>query len=226
MIGVIAPMAAEYRTARILGRAGCRVLHGGVGLARAERAAEALLEAGAERLLVWGTAGGLKEYLRPGSLLLPESVKSPDGERYGLDAAWRHSLAARLPVEIPVVEAPLVSVARPVATLEAKRILARESGAVAVDMETAAVARVAARHGVPCAVIRAVADPLELPLPSVVLAARTDRLLPLEIPARLLLRPRDARSLFALGRAFADARATLSQSAVALADSLREAVQG
>ena len=224
MIGVIAPMAAEYRTARPLGRAGCRILHGGVGLGRAERAAEALLEAGAERLLVWGTAGALKAHLRPGTLLLPESVQSVEGEHYRLDAAWRHGLAARLPVDIPLVEAPLVSVARPVATLEAKSALARESGAVAVDMETVAVARVAARHGVPCAVIRAVADPLELPIPSVVLAARGDRLLPLEIPARLLLRPRDTRSLFALGRAFADARATLSRSAFALADSMREVV--
>lgn len=224
MIGVIAPMAAEYRTARALGRAGWRILHGGVGLARAERAAEVLLEAGADRLLVWGSAGALEAHLRPGTLLLPESVQSEDGERYPLDAAWRHGLAARLPVEIPVVEAPLVSVAWPVATLEAKRALARKSGAAAVDMETVAVARIAARNGVACVAIRAVADPLELPIPSVVLAARGDRLLPLEIPIRLLLRPRDAKSLFALGRAFADARASLSQSAVALADSWREAM--
>ena len=107
----------------------------------------------------------------------------------------------------------LVSTNAPVVSVQGKRALAQSSGAQAVDMETTAVASIAAERGVPCVVVRAIADPLELALPGVVLAARGDRLLVLEIPLRLVLRPRDLPALRALARSFAAARRSLSSTA-------------
>ncbi len=220
--GVIAPLAAEWRTARALRHAGFRVVHAGVGPGRAQAAAEALLAGGAGRLLVWGTAGGLETGLRPGCLVIPGRVVDAAGRAYGFDPAWAESVARALPPDIPTSTATLVSVDAPVATRRQKEALARTSGAAAVDMETAAIAAIAEQRGVPCIAVRAIADPLELDLPGVVLAARGDRLLPLEIPARLLLRPREVPAMRDLARAFSAARRSLASTAVELAYAIRQ----
>ena len=207
--GVIAPLAAEYRTARVLRRAGWRVVHAGVGPERARVAAEALLAKGAERLLVWGTAGGLALDLRPGCLMVPESVRDPEGRSYKLDADWRETLLKAMPPGLAVSNATIASVDRPVVTRAQKQTLAETSGAAAVDMETAAIAGFAQEYGIPWAAVRAIVDPLELDLPSVVMAARSDRLLALEISARLIMRPREVPAIRALARAFSAARESL-----------------
>ncbi len=119
-----------------------------------------------------------------------------------------------------VSNAPIVSVDKPVVTRTQKRSLAEASAAAAVDMETAAVARLAQKRGIPCAAVRAIADPLELDLPSVVLAARGDRLLPLEIPIRLLLRPNEVSAIRNLSRAFSAARKSLESTAYELAHAI------
>lgn len=111
----------------------------------------------------------------------------------------------------------MVSTSNPVVSMQDKRALAESSGAQAVDMEAAAVAAVAAERGVPCMVMRAIADPMELALPGVVLAARGDRLLVLEIPLRLVLRPRDLPALRALAQSFGAACRSLSSAARHLA---------
>ncbi len=220
--GVIAPLAAEYRTTRALRRAGWHVVHAGVGLERAQAATERLLANGVQRLLVWGTAGGLVPALRPGCVVLPEFVRDVEGRSYVLDSAWRDWLKKSMPSGIAVSNAAIVSVDRPVVTQPLKSALAEASGAAAVDMETAAIAALARKHGIPCAAVRAVADPLELDLPGVVLAARGDRLLPLEIPMRLLLRPNEMSAIRDLSRAFSAARESLELTAGELAREIRQ----
>lgn len=215
--GIVAPLAIECRTARPLRRAGWLVRHSGVGSGRAVAAAEALVAAGADRLLVWGTAGGLNPALKPGVLTLPRHVSNAAGERFTLDTIWRQELRDSLPSELTVNDGDMVTVTSPVATMADKAALARSSGACTVDMEAAAVAEFAADQGIPCAVLRAVADPFRLALPGVVLAARGDHLLPLEIPLRLVFRPGEVRSMHALGKAFGAARASLDSAARSIA---------
>jgi len=213
--GVIAPLAAEARTARPLRQLGWRVVHSGVGGERARAAALSLLDGGVERLLVWGTAGGLVPDMRPGTLILPREVCDGAGARYAMDETWRDAISTR--VRAPCTAPVLATVSAPVVSTRDKRALAQRSGAEAVDMEAAVVAAVAAERGVPCVVVRAIADPLELALPGVVLAARGDRLLALEIPLRLVLHPRDLPALRALARNFGAARRSLSITARDLA---------
>ncbi len=52
-----------------------------------------------------------------------------------------------------------------VASVEEKRRLRQRTGAAAVDLESGAVARVAAMHSMPFAVLRAICDPAESALP-------------------------------------------------------------
>jgi adenosylhomocysteine nucleosidase len=58
-----------------------------------------------------------------------------------------------------------------VATTVDKQRLYEATGAVAVDLETGIVARAAAGHGVPFAVLRAICDPAERALPPAALTA-------------------------------------------------------
>jgi len=205
------------RIARPLARAGWRVRRAGVGPRRAQAAARALLGDGAGRLLVWGTAGGLTPAMKPGTLLLPARVASSSGDVLPVDGAWHAQLGEALRDCGPPETGTLVTTADPAATPEDKRALADRTGAVAVDMEAAAVLAVAREAGVPCAVVRAVVDPVDQTLPGVVMAAVGDRFLGPEIALRLLLRPRDLGAVRRLDRAFRIARRTLDAAARALA---------
>lgn len=214
---LIAPMRMEAATARPLARRGCRVLVSGVGSTRARATAEAALDAGASRILVWGTAGGLVSELAPGTLLLPADVFDAEGNRFAADSEWRAGLLTAVPADVPLGEAALATAVRPLADSRAKAAFAARTGAGAVDMETAAIAAVAAAHGVPFAVARALADPLELALPSVVLAAVSERFLAPEVALRLLVRPRDLPAVHRLAGVMRVAKRSLVAFAQELA---------
>jgi len=153
-LGVVVGLAAEARIAR---RLGCPVGVGGGTLSGAEAAAERLVASGVDALLSFGLAGGLDPALRPGALVVPLAVRT-GGRRIAADPA----LSARLGgVEVPL----LLGAAHAVASAADKRLQFRQTRAVAVDLESGAVARVAAAHGLPFAVLRAICDPAERSLP-------------------------------------------------------------
>jgi hypothetical protein len=67
--------------------------------------------------------------------------------------------------------ARLITVTSPVLTLEARRVLHRRSGAVAVDMESAVAALCCREAGVPFACLRAVSDDAHASFPPTLLHA-------------------------------------------------------
>lgn len=215
--GVVVALRAEARTTARLRSCDWRIAVGGVGAERALQAATALVDSGAKRLLVWGVAAALQPQLRPGALVVPREVLAPGGERHSLALDWRQQLLACMPPTLEVHPGPLVTSDQLLADAPAKAALARQTGAFAVDMETANIAALAADRGVPCVVVRAIADPLQQALPQVVLRARTDRILALSVALRLVLRPRDCGQVFALGRNMRAAKRSLVILAQALA---------
>ena len=182
----------------------------GVGEQRAERAAQALVDAGASGLVSWGCAAGLGAELSAGALCLPEFIATADSQRWPTDVAWRHEVVAALG-QRAVFGGALAHTSHVLASSAAKRALAAQAGAVVADMESAAVARVAHRHGLPLLVVRSVVDPLGLTLPAVV----TDHVddsgrVPLAPLLRGLLRqPGDLLTLLQLASGFRAALASL-----------------
>ncbi|MHB1565175.1 MAG: phosphorylase family protein [Acidiferrobacter sp.] len=149
---------------------GDRLVIGGMGAAASTRAAAALEAAGAQGLVSWGTCGGLAPTLSPGTVIIADRVIDEDGRCYRADDmlrrwAWQGSAG------LAVHSGSLISVAQVVATVAAKRALFVRTGACAVDMESAAVARYAACRGLPFVAIRTVVDPAQTPLPAAVLTA-------------------------------------------------------
>jgi adenosylhomocysteine nucleosidase len=184
----------------------------GIGPLRAVQAAEQLLAGGATALASWGSAGALVPPLAAGALLLPSTVVATDGEVLEVDAAWHRRLHACLAVHRPVATGPLAEVEAVVATPVEKAALHQRTGAVAVDMESVAVARCARRSGVPFVVVRAVVDGAATVLPGVAVAALDGlgRLRPLRLLAGLAREPRAWSALVPLRRAFRTCQATLA----------------
>jgi adenosylhomocysteine nucleosidase len=128
---------------------------------------------------------------------------APGGASIGTDTRWRSRWAAAATATgLRSVGGGLLDSAQVVAAVADKRALHVSSGAVAADMESYAVARVAAEAGVPFAAVRAIADPAERPLPRAVIGIigpdglpDIDRLI-----LRLCLRPWEGPALFRLRR--------------------------
>lgn len=174
----------------------------GIGSAAAGAAAAALMDAGVSALMAFGTAGGLDPRLAAGSLVLPTEIIAPDGSRWvrtPTASAWRQRLSVRLSAERTVTSGCVVTAARPVETVADKAALFRDTGAVAVDMESAAVARVAAEHGVPFVCVRVVVDTAADVLPRAVAAAsRAGRLQMGRLLLGMALAPADIGGLLKL----------------------------
>lgn len=157
------------------------------GRCRAE--AGRLAAAQPDLLVSFGLAGGLVPHCRPGELVLPRAVVTPDGPRWDVDPAWRDALAVHLRAarDEPVA----ASVDDAVTTPAAKRELAARTGAAIVDMESAVLARAAAEHGLPMIVVRAVCDPVGRTVPAVMrtLTDGAGRLRVSRLPALVLHLP-------------------------------------
>lgn len=113
-------------------------------------------------LVSFGLAGGLDPAMIPGTVLVPAIVLL-DAERWDADDALLRRLGGATP-------GALYGGGKVVASAAAKAALAR-TGAVAVDLESAAVARTARQHGLPFAVLRAVCDGAGRDLPRAALVA-------------------------------------------------------
>jgi hopanoid-associated phosphorylase len=192
MIGAVTGMQAE---AALL--PGVRVVCSGGNAQRARELADRLLAEGADALLSFGIAGGLLEGLPPGSLVVASGVAT-GGDLVACDAAWSRAMLACLP---QAREGVVAGVAEAVATPIAKRRLHESFRALAVDMESGAVAAACAAAGRPFAVLRAVADPVERAIPAAALVglAPDGRTTALPVIAGLLRRPADLPGVIRLG---------------------------
>jgi adenosylhomocysteine nucleosidase len=143
----------------------------GIGGAAASMAANALIEAGVAALMTFGMAGGLDPTLEAGSLLLPAEVIARDGTRLPTAHAWRERLSAALSPHCAVLDGSVLSSDVSIASPRAKAEAFRETGAAAVDMESVAVARIAADHRLPYLCVRVIVDTAADALPRAVVAA-------------------------------------------------------
>jgi adenosylhomocysteine nucleosidase len=169
--GIVAALRAEARTLGPVGRTpypaatggaiirlqdGNLLIIGGMGPEAASVAAVALVAAGARNLLSFGLAGALDPQLAAGAILLPQAVTDGAGRVHGTCEPWRERLMARLGA--PDADGILLSVAQPLTTPAAKSRARMHTAAAAVDMESFAIATVAAQSGVNFLAARVVVD--------------------------------------------------------------------
>ena len=217
--GVVAALKAEARTA---GSPVRRSIHAweladgtlvdvsGMGCAAAARSAAALVDAGATALVSWGMAGGLDPALAAGTVCLPTTIVSLDGASFATDRQWRECVGLTVAGRCAVVAGRLLTTARSIDEPLAKAAAFRDTGAGAVDMESLAVAEVAAELGIPFIAVRVVVDTAADALPGAVVAASAGGQVNLLRLLRGLLRsPRDLVPLLRLAGRYRTAMRTL-----------------
>src|SRR4051812_34799807 len=151
-LGVVTGMRAEAaivrRHTKLMASTGGRLLV-------ADAKAGELLEHGATALLSFGIAGGLAPDLAPGTLVIGTAVVVRHATLQ-CDAVW----CARLAAALPDARSGLVLGGdRILGEAAQKAALFKRTNALAVDLESGGVARVASTAGVPFVVLRAIADP-------------------------------------------------------------------
>jgi adenosylhomocysteine nucleosidase len=136
----------------------------GAGCQAAARAADALILGHRPRLAISaGFCGGLSPEVRRHDVVVADSLTDAAGNVIQLD---RSRWAPVLPPAPPEVRVGRVLTAgRIVGRPAEKRALGERHQALAVDLESFAVAQVCRRHGVPLLVIRIATDALEDQLP-------------------------------------------------------------
>ena len=205
-------LAAEARVARA---AGFQVI---VGAGDPRRTA-ALVEAAARQakcLVSFGVAGGLAPHLRPGQVIL-------SGDVIGDDRRWRpnqrfHGQVSDLARRIGAVEGAVLGSSDILSTEEDKIRAWRDTGALAVDLESAIVARTAEAAGLPFLVLRTIADPATRELPPAALIPLWENGTPAVhlVIGEVLRRPWQIAALWGLARETRQALTALAGPARAL----------
>ncbi len=141
----------------------------GIGPERATAAARALVEKGVEALISWGTCAGLQADIPSGALMMPQELHGANGQVLEANFRLRKVVVERIIRLADVREVPMAEATQVLGSTEAKTRLGEQTRASAADMESMAVARVAAEAGLPFVAMRAVIDPVHQALPPEVL---------------------------------------------------------
>ncbi|HEY2418210.1 MAG TPA: hypothetical protein VGH84_09840 [Steroidobacteraceae bacterium] len=227
VVGIVCALAAE---ARHLGRAtprheivasladGTLLAVSGMGAAAAALGAQALIQAGAGALASFGLAGGMDPSLSAGSIFLPSEVVARDGAGIATDRRWRERLGDTLAVRQPLLHGKLLSSASAIGSAAQKAALFLETGALAVDMESLAVAQAAQARQLPFIAVRVIVDRASDDLPRAVAAAAdgSGQLQLGRLLAALVRTPSDLAPLVRLAWRYRAARRSLAAAAPAV----------
>lgn len=176
----------------------------GIGPERAKHGANALVAQGVGALMSWGIAGGLHASVPAGHVLLPQAVLGADRQSFASNAHWRRALVVEFEGICDFADGLLIQSDVLVAAPAAKHALHRRSGALAVDMESCAIAHAAFAAELPFLAVRVVADECDDEVPGIVVGLNDPwgRVRPLRLLRRLLAGPQRLGDLLTLRRSF------------------------
>jgi adenosylhomocysteine nucleosidase len=130
----------------------------GPGRMSAAKAAETLIDGHQPKLVLSaGFAGGLSPQLKRHEIVLANEVMLESGECIALSPLPKE--------EETTIAGKLLTADRVIRLADEKKMLFEQTGAIAVDMETFAVAEVCRRRNVPFLAVRIIHDPADETLP-------------------------------------------------------------
>jgi adenosylhomocysteine nucleosidase len=181
--GIVVALPEELTTltSKKIKKGGCAfiadkllVVYSGAGSANAQAAAELLITKGATRLMSWGCAAALSATLKPGDLTLADKLIDAEGgardakscvSTFCVSPDW-HSYTNKLLSMYAIVHTGSLAESKSiVSSSKDKKQLQSITGAIALDMESIAIAKVARQYALPFLAIRAIADPVNMDLP-------------------------------------------------------------
>lgn len=173
---IVAAVSQELRDLRFRRDPGIECLVTGIGPRRVGEAVRQRLSAGGVGLVVsTGFAGGIRPGFEVGDLVMAsEVIHAPSGERSRPEPGF-FGLNGMASV------GPFVTVEEVLPDPAAKAEAGTRFGAIAADLESAAIAQAAKAAGVAWVAVRAILDPMEMPL---AIRSRAQALRCLAVPRR------------------------------------------
>ena len=187
------------------------VAYSGAGSTNAKAAAELLVAKGATRLISWGCAAALGASLKPGDLILADKLIDAENNKLDINADWHSYSRSILSKFVDVTCGCLAESVSIVSTSTDKKHLHSLTGAVALDMESIAIAKVARQYTLPFLAIRVIVDPVEMSLPLAINHSLNDKgeMVLKKLLVFLFLHPAELPGLIKLGFNFNAAKKTL-----------------
>ena len=187
------------------------VAYSGAGPNNAQLAAELLVAKGAARLMSWGCAAALSASLKPGDLILADKLIDAGNIEMAVNTDWYSYTKNRLAKFVVVHSGSLAESISIVSSSMDKKQLHSITGAVALDMESIAIAKVARQYNLPFLSIRVIADPVNMSLPLAINYSLNDQgdIMLGKLLLFLFLHPAELPGLIKLGLHFNAAKKTL-----------------
>jgi adenosylhomocysteine nucleosidase len=208
----ICGLAAEAKIARA---AGFSVVVGAGNRSRTTTLVEGAVRQ-ASCVISFGISGGLAPELRAGAVIVSTNVVATD-KQWWAEKRFRDRIAdfAR---GIGAMEGPVLGAQAILATAAQKSRAWSETRAVAVDLESDIVARIATSAGMPFVVLRSIADAAYRELPPAALIPLSEEGTPrlARVLSSVLRQPRQLASLVGLAREVRTAQVALAGPARAL----------
>jgi adenosylhomocysteine nucleosidase len=231
------PLRARVHAQRALGIEGLKGCYGrigttqialaasGVGMRRAKESAGRVLDEmhDVDLIILTGVAGGLVDNLAIGEVVLADRLMTREGDDERptriIEVPQDHfetSSSALHTAGIRHARGALLTVKYPLITGAEKRLAAEQTGAIAVDMETAVIAFEAAARAIPFIAMRTIMDTVDHDLAAAGLADRNGRVRPLKAAAMLVRNPAMVAGVIRLVRNLRQATHSMARSVEAV----------
>lgn len=187
------------------------IILSGVGAKAAEKAALQLVDMKVSRIISWGAAGGIKASVVTGTLVIPEFVIDQENNIYCSDHNFNKQLMTKLPAGLLITTDPLFGESTLLNSQHEKESIHQITKAVAVDMESGAIARVAAENKLDFNVIRSISDDVYTKVPQSITRAidPNGQIHSFSLLSNLLFSPQDWISIIQLAKGFWKAKKSL-----------------
>ncbi len=192
----------------------------GIGYESAYHAAKKILEFNVDALISWGVAGAIDDSLNTGDLFLPKSIINED-KTYNISNDWINRISEHFQqTSYNVISGDIASSSEICASSADKKLLLQNTGALAVDMESIAIAKVTTVNNLDFLVIRTIADSADTNIPDAVIKHIDNLGQPklFQIILSCILKPSQIRDISILAKSYQMALKTLTGIAPELKD--------
>ena len=141
----------------------------GIGFDAATSAAKELVKKNIDGLISWGMAGGIDQSLKTGDIVLADTIQN-DKEIFYTSNEWRNSISSHLQTTpYKVLNGKIVTTNKILDSSIKKRELSNQTKALAVDMESAAIAKISLEKKIKYVSARVIIDDAYSNIPSIFL---------------------------------------------------------
>ena len=219
MIGIIVPLIQEASVFKIKKKDTKRPIEisdnlllyvSGVGIKNATKAVDALTPH-VSQLISWGTAAGLSKILKPGDLLLPDLIMDESGTEYATNSNFKDQIIKLLPNSLSYESGLLCESTTILKGVEDKEAFGKKYNAMACDMESATIAKMAIQRGISFNVLRFVSDDYSTRIPKSIYASINEEgdFNISKFLIQLISKPKDIFQIIHLGKNFSKAKKTM-----------------